>query len=102
MTVRSLLLQLDDEFLSAWSSEVTYGNVRLCRCLVAFFGLRFADTADDWEVWSRMSRDVRKKCERMGLLAYENAILYRDGLRDLLQDSTYSFADLICYLCLCP
>ena len=35
-----------------------------------------------------------------GALAFDQAIKWRDGLRERLGITNYSFADLICFLCL--
>ena len=48
--------------------------------------------------WRSMSKSVSEKCKGMYIWEYEEALIIRDELRQ--SSSEYSFADLVCYVCL--
>ena len=86
--------------LSAYGSSRTYGNILLCRALVLMKNATFSDSLAEWNIVVYMSRKVRIAAKREGVYNYRAATQVRDAMRVRTADVTYSFSDLICFLCL--
>ncbi len=72
--------------------------MRLIRTIGTSMGWVWADTEQTWHTWRSMSRSVKENCNTMYIWDYEEALIIRTELRK--HSSEYSFADLICYVCL--
>ena len=94
--VRETLSCLVDNVV--YDNQVSYKNLRLIRSIGAAMGWVWADTEQCWHAWRSMSSDVSERCKAMYIWDYEEALIIRDALRQFSRE--YSFAGLVCYLCL--
>ena len=82
----------------AYDNQVSYKNMRLIRSIGSSLGWLWADTEQCWDSWRSMSKSVSDKCKCMYIWDHEEALIIRDELRQFSSD--YSFAGLVCYVCL--
>ena len=81
-----------------YDEKTNYKNLRLVRCVAEAMEWQWADTDACWKIWRHMSSHVTAKCKELMIWDYRDAIAVRDLLRR--HSAKYSFADLICYVCL--
>ena len=98
--VPKVLKALGDGPCTVFDSRICYKNLRLIRVLCLTTALVPADTMQAWHVWRSMSKHVEKVTWNYGLWDYEDALKMRDGIRERKKSPKYSFADLICFICL--
>eukprot|EP00435_Cladocopium_sp_Y103_P008774 s2937_g2.t1 len=96
VSVSTLLQTLQDH--PDLPSTPTYQTMRYLRSMATVLGLKWEDSPHCWSQWQRMSSHVKERIKVMGLTSYAHALAFRDALRAFHPE--YSFADLVCFICL--
>ena len=95
-----ILKTLGDAPCTVFDSKICYKNLRLIRMLCLTTALVPADTKEAWQAWRSMSKHVENVTWNYGLWEYEAALKMRNGIRERKKSTKYSFADLVCLICL--
>ena len=77
-----------------------YGHIRICRLFLYAMSYNEVDCEEEWKVYRKCSRCVKKEYERLGIKTYAQALTTRNFMRQLLGMPRYSLSDLTVYICL--
>ena len=95
-----MLEALRQNSTNGYPGRPDYGHIRICRLFMYAMSYNEVDCEEEWKVYRKCSRCVKKEYERLGIKTYAQAITTRNFMRQVLGMPRYSLSDLTAYICL--